>query len=154
MLITRTDLEITLIQDNIIQPISAPQLPSTLSVPLCSRPVSAQFDSQLPSDLQFDNYDLAELSHEDGLQLIDEMYGAQHPDFSVEDMDRNDDEMYYVPAEAQYDLEQAHNMINEINEIMQNNQKGAISDGTPHLSAQHGATSVDLDDPKDIDIKA
>ena len=89
-----------------------------MSVPLCPRPASTQFDPQLLSHLQLENYDLAELSHEDGLQLIDEMYGAQHLDLNVEDMDASDDEMYYVPAETQDDPEEAHNMINE---IMQNN---------------------------------
>jgi hypothetical protein len=154
MLIIRTDLENTRTQDDIIQSFSTPQLLPTLLVPLCSRPASTQFDSPLPSHLQLDSYDLAELSHEDGLQLIDEMYSAQHPDFIIKDMDTSDDEMYYVPAETQYDLEQAHNMINEINEIMQNIQKGTISDSSPNLSPQRGATSVDLHDSKKIDIKA
>jgi hypothetical protein len=154
MLIIRTDLETKWAQDGTIQSVCKAQPPPTLSVPFCSRPVSIQFDPQLPGHLQLDNYDLVELSHEDGIQLIDEMYGNEHLDSSVEDMDVSDEEMSYVPAETQYDLEQAHNMINEINEVMQIGQRSAISDGSPQLSSKRGATSVHLNESKKVEIEA
>lgn len=153
MLIIRTDLEGTWTQDDIIPSASIAKLPPILSVPFCSRPVSMQFDSQLPGHLQLDNYDLAELSHEDGIHLIDEMYGDENLDYMFDDMDTSDDEISFVPAETHYDLEQAHNMINEINEILQNEQRDAISDGSPQIVPQHGANSVNVDDSKEIDIE-
>jgi len=154
MLITRTDLETTWAQDDTIQSVCKAQLPPTLSVPFCSRPVSIQFDPQLPGHLQLDNYDLEELSHEDGIQLIDEMYGDEYLGSSVEDMDISDEEILYVPAESQYDLEQAHNMTNKINEIMQSEQRSAISDGSHQLPPMHWATLVDLNDSKEVEIEA
>lgn len=111
-----------------------------------------QFDFQIPGHLQLDNHELAELSHEDGIQLIEEMYSAQHPNFSVQDMDTSYDEMYHVPADTNCDLEQAHKMINGINEIMQSNQKGALSDGSLYLLLLQQGTSAGLDDTKEIDI--
>jgi hypothetical protein len=154
MLIIQTDLETTWAKDDIIPSTSPAKLPPVLSGPFCSRPASMQFDSQLPGHLQLGNHDLAELSHEDGIQLIDEMYCNENLDHGFDYMDADDDEISFVPAETRYDLkQQAHNMINEINETMQIKQRDVISDGSPKLPPHHGANSVDLDDSKEINIK-
>jgi hypothetical protein len=94
-------------------------------------------------------YDLAELSHEDGLQLIDEMYGAEHPDCDAEDMDTSHDEMYYVPAETHQDLKEAH-----IREILLSNQEGAMTDNYLYLLKPNGHTSTDFNETKEVDIEA
>jgi hypothetical protein len=82
------------------------------------------------------------------------MYGADHFDYSIEDMDTSDDEMFYAPAETHYDLEQAHNMVNEIKEIMQNGQKGAIADASVYQLQQYEASSTEVNHTKKIDIEA
>jgi len=104
--------------------------------------------------MQLGDDDLRELSYEDGIQLIDKMYGDDHFDYSIKDMDTSDEEMFYAPAETHYDLEQAHTMVDEIKEIMQNGQKGAIADASVCQLQQYGASPTEVNHTKKTDIEA
>jgi hypothetical protein len=146
MLITRTDTENPWVQGDVWRPFPTSQA----QVP--SRPASKQSDPQFPGFCQIYDDDLAELSHEDGIQLIDDMYGAEDLYYSIEDMDTSGDEVFYLQAETPYDLEQAHNMIGEINEIIENGQKDAVADVSIYL--MNGATPTEVRGNKNIDIEA
>ncbi len=150
----RTDLEKSWAEDEAIQPFTTSQIQIRSSVPSCSRQGTTQFELQLPSHLQPDDDDLGELSHEDGIQLIDEMYGAEQPDYSTEDMDTNDDEMYYVPVETHYELEKAHKIINETNKTMQSSEKPVSVDASACQLEQYEVSPIEVNDAKDVGIKA
>lgn len=154
LLIIRTDLERSWAQDDVSQPFSTSQLQFTSSVLSCSRLASTQIDFQLPGHMQLGDDDLRELSYEDGIELIDKMYGADHFDYSIKDMDMSDDEMFYSPAETYYDLEQAHAMFDEIKEIEQNGRKGAIADASVCPLQLYGASPTEVNHTKKTDIEA
>lgn len=154
MLITQTDLERSWTQGNCLLPLPISQLQLPSPIPSRSRPVSTQLDFQLPGSVQIDNDDLRELSYEDGFQLIDEMYGAEDPDYSIEDMDTSDDEMFYVSAGTHLGLEQTHNLIDDQREIIRNDTKGALIDTSICLTLQHGANPIEVEDTRKIDIGA
>jgi hypothetical protein len=138
--------------DGVVQFVRHSQLQivsATTSFPQCN---PEEFEFELPSHLQPSDNDLQELSYEEGIHLIDEMYGTKQPDHDIEDMDINDGYAYYVLAETHYDLEQMHSESNEVKELMHSNDEHDIPSTFIHTLQEYRPTPTNDNNAAQIHI--